>query len=116
MRRPSIKPLAERNRVAVGIVGTLILAGLVTAAFSYDRLPFIKRTSDYSAYFAEAGGIKPGSQVRVSGVNVGQVSGAHLEGVVLSQTGITFQTKASFTGRAYAQTMVALDQNAVTAP
>ena len=80
MRRPSIKPLAERNRVAVGIVGTLILAGLVTAAFSYDRLPFIKRTSDYSAYFAEAGGIKPGSQVRVSGVNVGQVSGAHLEG------------------------------------
>lgn len=43
-------------------------------------------------------------------------AGAHLEGVVLSQTGITFQTKASFTGRAYAQTMVALDQNAVTAP
>lgn len=43
-------------------------------------------------------------------------AGAHLEGVVLSQTGITFQTQASFTGRAYAQTMVALDQNAVTAP
>ncbi len=80
MRRPTLTPLAERNRTAVGIVGTLILVGLVLAAFSYDKLPFVKRTDNYSAYFAEAGGIKPGSQVRVSGVSVGQVSGAHLEG------------------------------------
>lgn len=43
-------------------------------------------------------------------------AGAHLEGVVLSQTGITLQTKASLHGRVYAQTMVAFDQNAVTAP
>lgn len=42
--------------------------------------------------------------------------GAHLEGVVLSKTGITLQTEASLNGRAYAQTMVALDKNAVTAP
>ena len=75
-----IKPLAERNRIAVGIIGTLILVGLVMAAFSYDKLPFVKRTTERSAYFAEAGGIKPGSQVRVSGVSVGQVTGAHLEG------------------------------------
>jgi phospholipid/cholesterol/gamma-HCH transport system substrate-binding protein len=79
-KRPSIKPLAERNRVAVGLVGTLILAVLVAAAFSYDRLPFIKGTSDYSAYFAEAGGIKPGSDVRVSGLSVGRVSDIRLEG------------------------------------
>lgn len=80
VRRPIIKPLAERNRIVVGIVGTLVLAALVVAAFSYDRLPFVKRTHDYSAYFAEAGGIKPGSQVRVSGVSVGRVSDVHLEG------------------------------------
>jgi len=42
--------------------------------------------------------------------------GAHLEGIVLSKTGITLQTKASLHGRAYAQTMVALDKNAVTSP
>ncbi len=41
---------------------------------------------------------------------------AHFEGVLLSKTGITFQTEASLHGRAFAQTMVALDQNAVTAP
>ena len=37
-------------------------------------MPFVKGTSDYSAYFAEAGGIKPGSDVRVSGMSVGRVS------------------------------------------
>jgi phospholipid/cholesterol/gamma-HCH transport system substrate-binding protein len=80
LKRPTIKPLGERNKVVVGLVGTGILIAVVVAAFSYDRLPFIKRTADYSAYFAEAGGIKPGSEVRVSGLEVGQVSDVDLEG------------------------------------
>jgi phospholipid/cholesterol/gamma-HCH transport system substrate-binding protein len=80
LKRPNIKPLAERNRMMVGLVGSLIVAALVVAAFSYDKLPFIKRTNDYSAYFAEAGGIKPGADVRVSGMGVGRVSGIRLEG------------------------------------
>nr|WP_263998992.1 MCE family protein [Mycobacterium yunnanensis] len=80
VKRPTIKPLGERNKAAVGTVGTLILLALVVAAFSYDRLPFIKGTSDYSAYFAEAGGIKPGSEVRVSGLQVGKVSDVELDG------------------------------------
>ncbi len=80
VKRPTIKPLAERNRLAVGAVGSLILIALVVIAFSYDKLPFIKGTSDYSAYFTEAGGIKPGSDVRVSGLGVGRVSDIHLEG------------------------------------
>src|SRR6195952_283772 len=80
VKRPTIKPLGERNRVAVGAVGTLLLIALVAAAFSYDQLPFIKRTSDYSAYFAEAGGIKPGSEGRVAGLEVGKVSDVELDG------------------------------------
>jgi phospholipid/cholesterol/gamma-HCH transport system substrate-binding protein len=80
VKKPRIKPLGERNRVAVGVVGTLVLAVLVTAAFSYDELPFVKRTSDYSAFFAEAGGIKPGSVVRISGLEVGKVSDVELDG------------------------------------
>ncbi len=40
----------------------------------------------------------------------------HLEGVILSQTGITLQTNASLHGRALAQTLVAIDDNAITAP
>lgn len=41
---------------------------------------------------------------------------AHVEGVILSKTGITLQTSASLHGRALAQTLVALDNNAITAP
>jgi phospholipid/cholesterol/gamma-HCH transport system substrate-binding protein len=79
-KRPHIKPLADRNRLAVGVVGILVVVLAVIAAFSYDKLPFIKGTTDYSAYFAEAGGIKAGSDVRVSGLSVGRVSGVKLEG------------------------------------
>lgn len=41
---------------------------------------------------------------------------SHFEGVVLSKTGITLQTTASLHGRALAQSLVALDNNAITAP
>jgi phospholipid/cholesterol/gamma-HCH transport system substrate-binding protein len=80
LKRPSIKPLAERNRIAVGVVGILIVVALVVAVFSYNKIPFINGTTNYSAYFAEAGGIKSGSDVRVSGLSVGRVSGVKLEG------------------------------------
>lgn len=41
---------------------------------------------------------------------------SHFEGVVLCQTAITLQTTASLHGRALAQSLVALDNNAITAP
>ena len=47
-------------------------------------------------------------------VSVGTTS--HFEGIILSQTGVTFQTGASLFGRALAQTAVVLDANAITKP
>jgi len=41
---------------------------------------------------------------------------AHFEGVILCQTAITLQTTASLHGRALAQSLVAIDNNAITAP
>ncbi len=41
---------------------------------------------------------------------------AHLEGVVLSQTGITLRTGASVTGRLFAQSAISLDGSTVLAP
>jgi hypothetical protein len=41
---------------------------------------------------------------------------AHLEGIVLCKTGITLQTMATMKGRALAQTLIAIDNNAITAP
>jgi hypothetical protein len=41
---------------------------------------------------------------------------SHFEGIILSKTGITFQTSATMNGRALAQTLVALDKNTVVRP
>ena len=56
------------------------MVGLVAAVFSYDKIPFLTGKSGYSAYFTEAGGIKPDSDVRVSGLSVGRVSSVKLDG------------------------------------
>ena len=80
MKLPKIKPLGRRSPVVIGVMGTAIVALVTVAAFQYDKLPFVKNTDDYAAYFSEAGGIKPGNTVRVSGMGVGRVSDIRLEG------------------------------------
>ncbi|WP_369816374.1 MCE family protein [Mycobacterium sp. 852014-50255_SCH5639931] len=61
-------------------MGVFILACVTIAAFNYDKLPFVKNTNDYAAYFSEAGGIRLGNTVRVSGMGVGRVTDIKLEG------------------------------------
>lgn len=43
-------------------------------------------------------------------------TGAHFEGIILSQTSVTLETGASMNGRALAQTAVTLDQSTVVQP
>jgi phospholipid/cholesterol/gamma-HCH transport system substrate-binding protein len=64
----------------IGVMGTAIVVLVTIAAFQYNKLPFVKNTDNYAAYFSEAGGIKPGNTVRVSGMGVGRVSDIRLEG------------------------------------
>ena len=80
LKLPKIKRPKKRSPFVLGVMGTAIVTCVTIAAFQYDKLPFVKNTNDYSAYFAEAGGIKPGSTVRVSGMGVGRVSDVRLEG------------------------------------
>jgi hypothetical protein len=47
-------------------------------------------------------------------VTIGTTS--HIEGIILSKTGINFQTGASINGRALAQTAVVLDGNTIAEP
>jgi phospholipid/cholesterol/gamma-HCH transport system substrate-binding protein len=75
-----MKPFAERNRVIIGILGVAVTAGVVVAALQYDKLPFINSTTEYSAYFAEASGLRTGAAVQVSGFRVGDVSSIDLDG------------------------------------
>jgi len=75
-----MKPFAERNRVFVGTVGLTALSALVVAALQYDKLPIFNHAHQYSAYFAEAGGLRLGAPVQVSGLGVGEVSSIELSG------------------------------------
>lgn len=75
-----MKPFSERNPLVVGGVGVAATLGVILLAVSYDKLPFIPKGKNYSAYFAEAGGLKPDDQVRVSGYRVGEVSSVDLDG------------------------------------
>ncbi|WP_155768611.1 MCE family protein [Mycobacterium colombiense] len=80
LKLPKFKSADRRSPFVLGVMGTIIVACVTVVAFQYNKLPFIKNTDDYAAYFSEAGGIKPGNTVRVSGMGVGRVSDLRLEG------------------------------------
>jgi virulence factor Mce-like protein len=90
LRRPRLKPFRERNPVVIGAVGLTVLALLAVAAFNADRLPVIGDGETYSAAFAEAGGLKPGDEVRIAGVKVGKVEEVDLDG---DHVKVTFKVK-----------------------
>jgi phospholipid/cholesterol/gamma-HCH transport system substrate-binding protein len=75
-----MKPFSERNPLAIGAVGIGITLGVMGLSLVYDKLPFLPHGKDCSAYFAEAGGLQSGDEVRVSGYRVGQVSSVDLDG------------------------------------
>lgn len=77
---PEMIRFSERNPAVIGMIG-VALAGVVTVgALQYKELPFINRGHEYAAYFAEAGGLRSGAPVQVSGLRVGQVDSIALEG------------------------------------
>lgn len=75
-----MKPFRERNPVTIGFVSLAVLGALVLAAFRADQLPLIGGGDTYYANFSEAGGLKPGDEVRVAGVSVGDVEEIELRG------------------------------------
>lgn len=78
-----MKPFRERNSVVVGIVSLAVLAVMMLAAFRADSLPLIGGGNSYYAEFTEAGGLRPGDDVRVAGIKVGEVKGVELDGDVV---------------------------------
>jgi phospholipid/cholesterol/gamma-HCH transport system substrate-binding protein len=84
------RPLHEMNQAWVAIIGSAVIAGVVLFAVSFGHLPFIARVHTYHARFADAAGIATGDEVRLAGLNVGEVSGVELEG---SHVLMTFTAK-----------------------
>lgn len=83
-------PFRDRNPVAIGAVGVTTLVLLAVAAFNADSLPLIGDGDTYSAAFSEAGGLKPGDEVRIAGVKVGKVDEVDLDG---DHVKVTFRIK-----------------------
>jgi phospholipid/cholesterol/gamma-HCH transport system substrate-binding protein len=90
-----MKPLSERNPIAVAIVGLLLLAVIAFGVFDSANLPIIGGGTGYTAYFAEDAGLQSGNEVRVAGVVVGRVTGISLAG---NKVAVTFKVKGAWVG------------------
>jgi phospholipid/cholesterol/gamma-HCH transport system substrate-binding protein len=77
--RAEVKSFSERNQIVIGVVGLALTIGIVLGSLNYDKLPFFQG-KEYSAYFAEAGGLTTGQAVQVSGFQVGEVKSIALDG------------------------------------
>jgi phospholipid/cholesterol/gamma-HCH transport system substrate-binding protein len=75
-----MKSFSERNPMIIGAVGIAAVVAIALAALNYQKLPFLNQGNDYSAYFADAGGLFNGAGVEVSGYPAGKVSGIQLDG------------------------------------
>ncbi|TGD88574.1 MCE family protein [Mycolicibacterium sp. CH28] len=74
-----MKPFSERNTALIGIAGAVLVAAVAITALEYNKLPFIHSTNHFTAYFAEAGGLKNDAEVQVAGYRVGKVTSIDLD-------------------------------------
>jgi phospholipid/cholesterol/gamma-HCH transport system substrate-binding protein len=75
-----MKLFSERNPIIIGAVGLVAVFVVVLAALEWQKLPFLNQGRTVSAYFADAGGLRTGNGVEVSGFPVGKVSSIDLDG------------------------------------
>lgn len=74
------KSFQERDPVRIAIVTTLALALVAAVLIRWNSLPLIAGGYQHTAYFADAGGLKEGDDVLVSGMTVGEVKKIALDG------------------------------------
>lgn len=70
----------DRRLINVGIVGLVMAVAIALSALQFGKLPFIRSGADFTAYFADAGGLNTGDQVQVAGVRSGEVESIKLDG------------------------------------
>ncbi|HWC80316.1 MAG TPA: MCE family protein [Pseudonocardiaceae bacterium] len=92
-----MKSISERNPVAIGAVGIVVLIALVLLGYYADDLPFIAGGTSYTAAFTEAAGLRSGDDVLVAGVKVGTVTAVGLEG---GHVKVSFRVKDTWVGDA----------------
>ena len=91
-----------------GIFGIILVTSVVLVSFGYAGLPFFPQGKEYTAYFSDAGLLRPGDDVSVSGINVGQVKDIVLAGDTAK---VTFTVKRGL--RVGDQSLVAIRTDTV---
>ncbi|MEU1055326.1 MCE family protein [Streptomyces sp. NPDC005876] len=94
-RPPRLKPVKDRDPVAVALAGLLLLALLTVLAYNADRFSLTGGGTTYTADFTEAAGLDEGDEVRVAGVKVGDVTGVALDG---DRVKVTFEVEDAWIG------------------
>lgn len=69
----------DSSLVRLGFVGLVLVALIIMVGLQPKQLLAMATSIRYQALFAEAGGLTAGNNVKVSGVNVGTVSGVSLD-------------------------------------
>ncbi|GGC76848.1 MCE family protein [Hoyosella rhizosphaerae] len=70
----------HRNPAVTGFIGVIMILFATGAAFFLNDVPMYGAAPRYTAEFSEAAGLEKGSEVRVAGVRVGEVTDVRLEG------------------------------------
>jgi phospholipid/cholesterol/gamma-HCH transport system substrate-binding protein len=84
------RSFSERNKVVIAVLGLLALGLAFLGALNMAALPLIGGGSVDEAIFAESGGLRPGDEVRVAGVRVGEVTAVEIDG---EQVRVEFRTE-----------------------
>lgn len=85
MRAPTVERRALR-----GLAGTMVIVAVVLASLNFNRLPLVGNHDVIHAEFAEAGGLRGGDSVMISGAEIGKVREVKLEGeVVVADLSVT---------------------------
>jgi phospholipid/cholesterol/gamma-HCH transport system substrate-binding protein len=90
-----MKPFRERNPYTIAVIGLVVMALAVLAAFYSEDLPIIGGGTTYTADFTEDAGLKTGDVVSIAGVKVGKVTAVGLEG---DHVKVSFQVKDAWVG------------------
>lgn len=87
-----MKRFSERNPMIIGVVGVALTVAIALVGMSFKQLFVDSRSRSYSAYFDDAATLRSGASVRVSGAEVGEVSGVELAG---SKALVTFKVSGN---------------------
>jgi phospholipid/cholesterol/gamma-HCH transport system substrate-binding protein len=87
------RSFSERNKVVIAVVGLLVLGATFLGALNMSALPLLGGGTVNEAVFAESGGLRPGDEVRVAGVRVGEVTAVEIDG---EQVRVEFRTEDVF--------------------